>query len=89
MANPSTLSATYTAPGDEKKFTHPLPSTKSAPSTDERINYLSALREKTKDLQTEINIFLTQKMDDEKAAIGTSINEDREEENYGEEVVED
>ena len=43
-------------------------------------------------MQDEVNAFLTQKMEEDKNATGSSAdpaNEAKEEENYGEEVVED
>lgn len=91
MSSPQLLEATYTGPGvTAKGFTHELPRLSAAPSTTDRTAYLSALRSSVQELQGQVNAFLTQKMDEEKAtaAAGASrMDESKEEENYGEEVV--
>jgi hypothetical protein len=86
-----TVSATYTAPGAEDKvFEHKLPTITPDISTNDRVAYLAALRQKATELQAQINTFLTQKMDEDKARAGTSTAADeQEEENYGEEIVDD
>ncbi len=69
----TTLDATYTSPSSAKTFTHPisapLPSS-SPPDTavEDKVTYLSELRASTRQLQEEINVFLTQKMEEDKAA---------------------
>jgi hypothetical protein len=84
------LSASYNNPTESNLITVPLPTCPAEPSTDERTNYLTALRQSIISLQSDINVFLTQKMDQDKmqsAAPASSANEDREEENYGEELL--
>lgn len=104
-SNPSTpfhlLKASYDSPTNDP-FTHTqsIPAPKTA-DTAERVAYLSALRKATANLQEHINKELTARMEDDKAreaadAVakgklnGTGlVDEGKEEENYGEEVVED
>ncbi|KAF2658427.1 hypothetical protein K491DRAFT_713599 [Lophiostoma macrostomum CBS 122681] len=82
--------ATYTSPSTSHTLTTPLLSLPTTPSTSDRVAYLSSLLSATKDLQASINTFLTQKMDEDKAAAGKDVPgaDVAEEENYGEEVVE-
>ncbi|PGH33686.1 hypothetical protein GX50_03513 [[Emmonsia] crescens] len=111
---PSILHATYTAPatpsasqvqpGRTHTFTHALSSSlpqspDSSDSTVEKTAYLSELRTAVRALQTEINEFLTARMDEDNtnnrqlASGGAdrtkSERESMEEENYGEEVLDD
>jgi hypothetical protein len=87
-AKPVSVSATYTAPGAEGKiFEHELPTITPDISTDDRVAYLAALRQKTTELQAQINAFLTQKMSEDNAS--AAADDAHEEENYGEEVVDD
>jgi hypothetical protein len=88
-SNSTNLTATYASPSGTHAFSHTLPSPSSTNVT-EKTAYLSALRSKNADLQSEINAFLTQKMEEDvKAAEGSaskrSRKEEREEEMYGEE----
>lgn len=91
----ASLQADYAQPteGSEKTFKHDLPQITAHSSTEERVVYLSALRTSAVHLQDEINNFLTLKMEQDKAAAegtGKSGTDDaKDEENYGEEVVED
>jgi hypothetical protein len=83
------LSASYASPTATHNFSHTLPSP-SATNVTEKTAYLSTLRSKSADMQSEINAFLTQKMEEDvKAAEGSankrSKREEREEEMYGEE----
>ncbi|KAJ4318292.1 hypothetical protein N0V94_004499 [Neodidymelliopsis sp. IMI 364377] len=78
----SNLTADYKSSSDTHTFSAPLPSA-SASSTTERVAYLGDLQSNLKTLQSDINTFLTQKMADDKAS------DAKEEENYGEEVVEE
>ncbi|KAI4155611.1 MAG: hypothetical protein LQ340_000884 [Diploschistes diacapsis] len=73
------------------EFRHSLDAITADAPTEERVNYLSSLRSSVTALQEEINIFLTKKMEEDKASPGKSQGEDErtEEENYGEEVVEE
>ena len=85
------LQADYASPDVTKAFTHPLPAASNA-STEEKTNYLSALRKSVVKLQEEVNGFLTTKMEEDKASAagaGMKIDDKAEEENYGEEKVED
>jgi hypothetical protein len=65
------------------------------PTTSERTAYLSALRANTKQLQADVNKFLTEKMEEDKAHAGAAAGKDSkkqdelEEQNYGEEQAED
>ncbi|KAF2639140.1 hypothetical protein P280DRAFT_429509, partial [Massarina eburnea CBS 473.64] len=86
----SSLTASYTnTPHGQTTtteiFTHNLPSATPNPSTPDRIAYLSALHSSVKDLQADINAFLTQKMEEDKVA-GAKVDDAKFEQNYGEEV---
>lgn len=91
------LSATYQSPTNES-FTHTthLPSPPTTNSTD-RTSYLAALRKATAEMQETINKELTSRMEEDKAreaaATGNTkskvVDEAKEEDNYGEEVVEE
>ncbi|KAI4150695.1 MAG: hypothetical protein L6R39_002183 [Caloplaca ligustica] len=85
------LTATYTSPSTSNTFTHPLPSS-STISLAEKTEYLSSLRTSVTQLQDEVNVFLTEKMDEDKALAakaGVKVDEKKEEEYYGEEDVGD
>ena len=87
----SLLTADYQNEQDTARFQRsPGYITADAP-TAQRVDYLSALRSSVVEIQAEINVFLTKKMDEDKAAAGKteSLIETKEEENYGEEVVEE
>lgn len=93
-AGDAILTAQYTAPSATKIFSAPLVNLPSSDSTvQEKTAYLSDLRSKVSELQDGINIFLTQKMEEDKAKEAGqhtgNRNEDREEEMYGEEDAED
>lgn len=95
----SAPSASYISPSDTHTFTIPQQPTTTNPSTKTQAQtaHLSALRASTKQLQSDINAFLTQKMEEDKAAAASNANDkksgksrdEEEEENYGEETVED
>lgn len=96
-AEPSSqvLSATYNSPTNAP-FTHEQKiSTPPSPKTSDRTTYLAALRAATVTLQEDINRELTARMEEDKALDITSasakkgVDESREEDNYGEEVVEE
>jgi hypothetical protein len=66
-----------------------------AATTDAKVAHLASLRSAVKRLQDDVNVFLTARMDDDKA-IATKGNgaaargtRDEEEDNYGEEVVDE
>ncbi|KAI9869505.1 MAG: hypothetical protein M1813_000294 [Trichoglossum hirsutum] len=97
------LQARYRSPNTEKLFDQELEGSKDISneqfSTTEKVAYLAALRSSVAKLQEEVNTFLTQQMDEDKAAtaagiadkgkgkVGVGVDDEREEENYGEEVV--
>jgi hypothetical protein len=87
------LSASYTSPtipsSSPLVFSSSLPALSSAPSTQERVAYLAELQSSLKSLQGQVNTFLTQKMEEDKA-IGAGKGDDaKDEETYGEEVVDE
>ncbi len=85
---PTALKAEYKAPTSSQSFSHPLPSCATT-STSEKSAYLSALRASVVRLQDEVNVFLTARMEEDKALAslaGVKGDDRKEEENYGEEV---
>lgn len=72
----TTLRARYTSPSTTKVFASPiaapLPSSDSPAAVKDKVAYLSQLRASTKQLQEDINMFLTQKMEEDKAAAATA-----------------
>ena len=83
------LHAAYTAPDATRSFGHPIPAVSSTTHATKKA-HLAALQSLVPKLQEEINVFLTERMEEDKKAQGTvSEKEAKEEENYGEEVVED
>jgi hypothetical protein len=89
--NQKLLSATYTATSAEPQvFKRDLPACSENPSTEERTDYLSGLRSSVSQIQSDINVFLTKKMEEDNAkSEKNAVNDEKEEENYGEEVVEE
>lgn len=86
------LSADYLSADGSVKFVQHLPPLTSDHTTDEKTAYLSSLRSSVIKLQEDVNTFLTKRMGEEKASSASSaktIDDKKEEENYGEEVVED
>lgn len=78
------LVASYKSPSDARSFSLDVPPLPQSGT------YLAGLRANASKLQGEINTFLTQKMDEEKASEtgkpgAPKANEDREEDMYGEE----
>ncbi len=100
MAHQSTpsLTAKYTSPSNEAfSVDKPLP---ASPTTDvaAKTEYLSALRSAVASTQEQVNKELTARMEEDKARAAPSdaaaakkagVDEDKEEENYGEEVQEE
>ncbi|KAJ5321992.1 hypothetical protein MYU51_002693 [Penicillium brevicompactum] len=84
MAN---LNAVYAAPDTSKTFEHVIPTTTGTLAAKQA--HLTALQAQVPKLQDEINAFLTQRMEEDKKAGAISAQEAKEEENYGEEVVEE
>jgi len=91
------LTATYNSAisSTTHTFSRPLPTASADITTEERTNYLAVLRSSVIEVQDEINTFLTQKMEEDKAtalAVGgdgsgkAKVDEEKEEEGYGEEV---
>lgn len=87
------LRAVYNAPQSTHAFEHRLA---SPPSSDvkSKVTYLSELRTLVPTLQNDINMFLTERMEEDKKLAEAqgqklSAQEAQEEENYGEEVVEE
>jgi Gon7 family len=91
------LSATYQSPTNEP-FTHAtmLPAPPTTKTTD-RTTYLASLRKATTEMQETINKELTSRMEEDKAREAVengaprakAVDEAKEEDDYGEEVVEE
>lgn len=82
------LIASYKSPTSTQTMSIelPTPPKDGAGSVQDKTAYLSALRAKASEMQSEINAFLTQKMEEDKAAESNkSAADQREEERYGEE----
>lgn len=82
------LVVSYKSPRGAKTFSMDLPALPHTQNVDEKTTYLASLRTNASKIQAEINTFLTQKMEEDKAAETGQIktaNEDREEDMYGEE----
>jgi hypothetical protein len=84
------LTAEYTSPTTTSPhtITATLPTISNSPSTDDRVAYLAELQNAVKAVQGDINEFLTKKMEEDKAISG-KLDDEKLEENYGEEIVED
>ncbi|KAJ5169189.1 uncharacterized protein N7482_004783 [Penicillium canariense] len=84
------LQAVYTAPDATKTFTHAIPAESSTDALAAKQSHLNHLQSLVPMLQDEINVFLTERMEEDKKAQGAvSEKEAKEEENYGEDVVEE
>ncbi|KAF7163571.1 hypothetical protein CNMCM5623_008420 [Aspergillus felis] len=92
------LRAVYEAPQPSTRtFEYQLSSPIASPSAENtkvKVAYLSELRSLVPKLQEEINVFLTERMEEDKKEAEAqgrqlSAKEAKEEENYGEEVVEE
>lgn len=89
------LMAEYKSPNGQHTFSYSLPTNTDPESTKEVTAFLSDLRKSAIQMQKDINAFLTQKMEEDKASetngtsTSTKVDEDKEEDNYGEEVEED
>ncbi|KAL3437062.1 EKC/KEOPS complex, subunit Gon7 [Aspergillus tetrazonus] len=91
------LQAQYTSPQLNRTFEHTINSPAPSPSEENikvKVAYLSELRKLVPALQNDINLFLTERMEVDKKtaeAQGRQLSEKeaKEEENYGEEVVDD
>ncbi|KAJ5179562.1 hypothetical protein N7492_002772 [Penicillium capsulatum] len=90
MADSLHLQAAYTAPDASRTFTHDVPIDSSQSPLATKQSHLKALQSLVPKLQEEINVYLTERMEEDKKAQGAlSEKEAQEEANYGEEVVED
>lgn len=91
------LQAAYTSPQLDRIFEHTIHSANPNPSDDNvkvKVAYLAEFRKLVPVLQNDINVFLTERMAEDKKfaeAQGRQLSKEeaKEEENYGEEVVED
>lgn len=93
MASQMELTATYTSPTTNHTFKSPLQSLPANPSTKEKTSSITDLRAKTSQLQSDINAYLTERMEEDKAqevtdgtAKKSARDEQREEDMYGEEA---
>lgn len=90
-------SAIYTSPDAQQTTLSSdlLPTLGNQPSTKDKTTYISQLRKTTTQLQHDVNALLTSKMEEDKAAEAgssdkrTKTKEEKEEEMYGEEDVEE
>ncbi|CEJ54827.1 hypothetical protein PMG11_01118 [Penicillium brasilianum] len=88
--SPLNLQAVYAAPDASKVFTQEIPPASSTDAFTAKQSHLIALQSLVPKLQEQINVFLTERMEEDKKAQGAvSEQEAKEEENYGEEVVEE
>lgn len=91
------LHAVYTSPQPSTQtqtFQHELSPAPVPSDTSSKVAYLGELRQLVPTLQDEINVFLTERMEEDKKAAEAqgrkeSGKEAKEEENYGEENVEE
>ncbi|KAF7545344.1 hypothetical protein G7Z17_g9241 [Cylindrodendrum hubeiense] len=91
---PNSLTASYASPESEPfTFASSLPALQSPASVADKTSYLAALRASVTDAQAQINKELTARMEEDKARDAATkngiIDDAKEEENYGEEIVED
>lgn len=82
------LSASYKAPHDSFRLDSQIPAPPTS-SVEDKTTYLAALRLAAAQIQDDVNRELTQRMEKEKAKTASTVDDAKEEENYGEEVVED
>jgi ADP-heptose:LPS heptosyltransferase len=90
MANESLTAKYVSQTSTGELFSHELPACPEEPSTEQRTAHLSSLRSNVIKLQSQVNVFLTKKMEDQAvadAAGKASAKEKEEEENYGEEII--
>ena len=85
------LTASYEDTTQTQNFDQPLPLLAEDHSTEQKTAYLGSLRSAVTKMQEEINVFLTKKMEEDKASVNKpqEVDDAKEEENYGEEVVEE
>lgn len=85
------LTATYKAPGAFQTFAANLPSNPEAGNVKAKTAYLSSLRADIVQMQSDVNAFLTMKMDEGRAveaekASASKTKEAQEEDMYGEDL---
>lgn len=95
----NSICAVYTSPASTQTFEQPISSPLSnGPPTEKtrtKTAYLAELRQLVPKIQTDVNVFLTERMEEDKKAAeaqGRQVSEKEaaeEEENYGEENVEE
>ncbi|KAK4172089.1 hypothetical protein QBC36DRAFT_81391 [Triangularia setosa] len=96
MSTPVPLTVSYTS-SNNAPFTVSLPQTTPTPiststnAVEAKQQYLSQLRQSVLSFQDRVNKELTSRMEEDNARAGTAANgaDNKEEENYGEEVVEE
>lgn len=86
----TTLTAEYSGVDNQYPFSYTLPGNTNLEATKDVTEFLVKLRESTVQMQKDVNTFLTQKMEEDKAKDslqnGTKVDEDKEEDMYGEEA---
>lgn len=88
--NTLNLQAVYTAPDASRSFQHTVSVDTTQNPLTAKQSHLKTLQSLAPKLQEEINVYLTARMEEDKKAQGAiSEKEAKEEENYGEEVVEE
>lgn len=96
--NTSVVSATYNSPANEpftaaSNITTSTPIPSAALSLEDKTKFLQDLRASVATVQEQVNKELTRRMDEDKArevaAGAASVDEAKEEQNYGEEVVDE
>ena len=87
------LRADYSAFGTTKDFQYPQNALNNQSTAKETTAYISSLRNSLLEMQSDINTFLTKKMEEDKATAATNgngfadkVDEQKEEDNYGEEM---
>lgn len=91
MSQPSDqLRGSYNTPTASHGFSKTLAPLPAAPSTKDTTAYLGSLRKAAAQMQTEVNAFLTSKMEQDKQSPSNSkVDESKEEQYYGEEHDDD
>jgi hypothetical protein len=90
MAEQQQISAEYQSPTSSQSFSSKLPSLPKDHDVKSKTEYLSALRSGIVQVQSDVNAFLTKKMEEEKTleaskGQGNKSKEEKAEEMYGEE----
>lgn len=93
MSTPASLTASYASPTASQIFSLALPAVPDSDSVEAKTTFISVVRTNISQMQNDINVFLTQKMEEDKAdevaaaGVKNTKDEAREEEMYGEEDV--